>query len=513
MNSELQKYVQDALKSGVRPEDIKRALVDVGWSGDEVSVVLRGLQQGWKSKNGTKLIITAGLITVAVSAIGAGGYITLSKINRAVTPSPSVAHSPTPNIPEKPLASAPEARAPALEKTCSLPEKIENIPFESARHSPPEPQFGDSGIEIRYVVKDDITNVWVISSASETKAQENLERVLSNFNYTGCSVVGKDGYCSSVPWVSRDFEWAAASLGGDFTVGGFNRFAYWKGKNYVIISRQIITNSIPYSNGKPTRPLPTFPDLEMSVRPFIEALDCYVPNGSISQLTLNPVPSAASPTSEEKVAAICQREPTWEITMAPGIVEDFERTLTNQVGTDVVVAVDPSLEKIIVPTTPNVGAYQSDDVRLGFWLQSSMDDAGKKFSGNIRLRSKTNVNNSCIDVSLNVEIRFRRKGEPLNGQITPAGRIITDSQTGEQYVDGQIFMIAPLGTSLETVEALAERTGGIIIGGTPDLGFYQIYYDGKNLSQLKDISAQIKKDFPEVKSVGPEYFMLGQTAG
>lgn len=96
MNQELQKYIQDALKAGSRPEDIRKALVGSGWSMNEVWAVFQSLQNTPKSKNGVKLIMATGLITVAVAVIGVGAYFTLSKNNRATSQSPSVTHTPTP---------------------------------------------------------------------------------------------------------------------------------------------------------------------------------------------------------------------------------------------------------------------------------------------------------------------------------------------------------------------------------------------------------------------------------
>ena len=144
------------------------------------------------------------------------------------------------------------------------------------------------------------------------------------------------------------------------------------------------------------------------------------------------------------------------------------------------------------------------------WVESSINDAGKKVTGKIRINYEREGSKSCSEVPLSIEIRFRRKGEPLNGQITPAsGRIVNEPETGQAFVEGQIFMIAPLGTTLEVAERIAERTGGIIIGGRTELGFYQIYYPGKNLGEIRDIAAQIKKEHPEMKWVGPEKFDVG----
>ena len=288
MKSNLKKYIQDGLKAGSRPEDIRKTLAGSGWDMKQVDAEIRGCQNNPKQLK-AKFSVAAIISLLAFGGVAGAAYFVGKAVNKNV---PLVAQVPVPATPEEVSVTTPEVKTTGGQKNCSLPpEKIENIPLESVRSYRSAPEFGDNATEIRYVMKSDITSVRMISSASEAKAQENLEHILSNFNYTRCSVVGKDGYCNSEPWDDFDFQWAAASLGVDVTVGGFNRFAYRKGKNYIIISRQIVTNSKPYVGGKLTKPLPPFPDLEMSVRPFIEALDCYVVHGIIEQPAPSPTPN------------------------------------------------------------------------------------------------------------------------------------------------------------------------------------------------------------------------------
>ena len=79
MNNELQKYIQDGLKSGAHPKNIRKALVDAGWDELEVEKTLRSVSTnqlplasipGKKSALGKNTVLAVGLICSAILIIG-----------------------------------------------------------------------------------------------------------------------------------------------------------------------------------------------------------------------------------------------------------------------------------------------------------------------------------------------------------------------------------------------------------------------------------------------------------
>ena len=94
MNSELQKYIQDARKAGKQPEDIRKELISAGWEEKEVNSFLNSSPKGtssrhWNAGDSLFWFILVGFAVTGFVVLMAVAVITLkTKTSMIVTSSP-----------------------------------------------------------------------------------------------------------------------------------------------------------------------------------------------------------------------------------------------------------------------------------------------------------------------------------------------------------------------------------------------------------------------------------------
>lgn len=153
MNEEVKKYIQDARKDGSRPEDIRKALVNSGWSGNVVDEILRDIQdakaptvvspKGKLHPAGSKMTLTLGLIAIAVMVIGAGVFIILTK-NQGSKIAPDLVSPPPKQSPvetAKPQPTPPAGQLVAVQERTANDDGIET---DAAKPTPALPESGET---------------------------------------------------------------------------------------------------------------------------------------------------------------------------------------------------------------------------------------------------------------------------------------------------------------------------------------------------------------------------------